>query len=188
MTNLNVPVTTNTKTTTPAPAPVSKLDAKLSEWIYQVKSRDLDYFAIVADNGNMYYVSGKNDSEIKSCDVLIDTGNGFERTLTYRKEEASSSVLPEPFLIIVKKEKKLIANNQGQIFGFGFKDSAGSNVKRLLIHFRQTSSHMLVTATNQAAYVDVTYSLVEDSVHDPLGDCLHALFASACHAQNEVRK
>ena len=184
MTNLNV---TTTTTTTATPAPANKLEAKLSEWIYQVKSRDLDYFAIAADNGKMYYIYGKNDSEIDSCDILIDTGNGFERTLTYRKEEASSSALPDPFLIIVKKDKKLIANNQGQIFGFGFKDSVGSNVKRMLIHFRQTSSHMLVTATNQAASINVTYSLVEDSNQDPLKDCLHALFASTNHAQKEVR-
>lgn len=182
MTNLNV-----TTTTTTTPALVSKLEAKLSDWIYQVKSHSSDYFTIVANNGKMYYVSGKSDLELNSFDMLIDTGNGLERALSYRKEDTSSSALPDPFLIIVKKEKKLIANNQGQIFGFGFKDSAGSNVKRLLIHFRQTSSHMLVTATNQAAYVDVTYSLVEDSIHDPLGDCLHALFASACHAQKEVR-
>ena len=184
MTNLNVTTTTTTAAT---PAPANKLEAKLSEWICQVKSHDLDYFAIVAENGNMYYVSGKNDSEIDSCDILIDTGNGFERTLTYRKEEASSSALPDPFLVIVKKEKKLIANNQGQIFGFGFKDSVGSNVKRLLIHFRQTSSHMLVTATNQAACVDVIYSFIEDPIHDPFENCLHALFTSTDHAQKEVR-
>ena len=184
MTNLNVPVTTTTITT---PAPANKLESKLSDWIYQVKTHSSDYFTIVANNGKMYYVSGKSDLELNSFDMLIDTGNGLERTLTYRKEDTSSSALPDPFLVIVKKEKKLIANNQGQIFGFGFKDSVGSNVKRLLIHFRQTSSHMLVTATNQAACVDVIYSFIEDPIYDPFENCLHALFASTDHAQKEVR-
>lgn len=179
MTNLNV-------TTAATPAPANKLEAKLSEWIYQVKSHDLDYFAIVVDNGNMYYVSGKNDSEIDSCDVLIDTGNGFERALSYRKEDTASSVLPTPFLIIVKKEKKLIANHRGEIFGFGFKDSIDSNVKSLLIHFRANSTHMLITATNKAACINVAYSLVQDPINDPLRDCLHALFASADRTQKEV--
>lgn len=183
MTNLNVPAIPSA-----TPTPTNKLDTKLSEWIFQMKSQNSDYFAIVLDSkGKMYYMLGKSDQELISFDMLIDTGNGFERALSYRKEDSSSSVLPTPFLIIVKKEKKLIANHRGEIFGFGFKDNIDSNVKRLLIHFCTNSTHMLITATEKAAFVDVTYSWVENSNIDPLKDCLHALFCSVDHVQKEVR-
>jgi hypothetical protein len=179
MTNLNVTAT---------PTPTNKLDTKLSEWIFQMKSQNSDYFAIVLDGkGKMYYMLGKSDQELNSFDMLIDTGNGFERALSYRKEDTSSSVLPTPFLIIVKKEKKLIVNHRGEIFGFGFKDNIDSKVKRLLIHFCTNSTHMLITATEKAAFIDVTYSWVENSNTDPLKDCLHALFCSVDCAQKEVR-
>ena len=68
MTNLNVPVTTTTTTT---PAPENKLEPKLSDWIYEVKFRNNDYFAIVADRGKMYYVSVAMHSSREKKRILL---------------------------------------------------------------------------------------------------------------------
>ena len=182
MTNLNVTVT---PTPTVTASLTDKLEERLSEWIEKMKSFDSEYFAITAEKGKLYYVSGKSATEPLSFDILIDRGSGFERTLSYRKDNASSAVLHTPFLIIVKKNKRLIANDHGEIFGFGFKDGADSKVKSLLIHFQIASTHMLITASDKATFIDVSYSLTEDSAIDPFGKCLHALFDSVDHARKE---
>lgn len=127
----------------------------------------------------MYHISGKKATELLSFDMLTDNGSGFERTLLYRKEVTAVNAGNSSFLLIAKKDKKLIINHNNNIFGFGFKDSTGLDIKNLLIHFQTASTHTFVAANNNAEAIEVSYTLISDKNHDPIGHCLEMLFSTA---------
>jgi len=172
--NTNLNVTPNTPKTT---APANKLEEKLSDWIEQVEAGKPDYCAITVANGKMYYLSEKRTAELFSVDMMTDTGNGFERAFSYRKEDNPQNAAITPFSAIYKKESKLIVNHNGDIFGFGFKDSCESQTKLLLIHFQTSQAHTIILASNTAESIDVVYTWNYQTV-DPIRTCLHALFDS----------
>lgn len=176
MTNLNTNfnVTPNTPKT---PAPANKLEEKLSDWIEQVEAGKPDYCAITVANGKMYYLSEKRTAELLSADMMVDSGNGFERAFSYRKENNLQNTAITPFTAIYKKESKLIVNHNGKLSGFGFKDSRESQTKLLLIHFQMTQTHTIIVASNTAESIDVIYAWNYQTV-DPIGLCMHALFDS----------
>jgi hypothetical protein len=175
MTNLNVNPNTNT---TISPAPISKLEEKLAEWIGKIKSADPDYFAIATSDDKMFYLSGKRRAEILSFDMLIDKGHGFERALLYHKNIGTTSTANTPITIIVKKEKRLIANLNNNIFGFGLKYSNNeSETKNLLIHFETAHMHTFIAANDKADAIEIFYALISNTAFDPVSNCLKLLFA-----------
>jgi hypothetical protein len=173
MTNLNV--TPNTITTS-SPSSESKLEEKLSDWIFKLESGNNGYFAISATNGKIYHIEHQKAIELLALDLLIDNGNGFERILSFHKESAPS--VTTSLSIIIKKEKKLIGNLNGKIFGFGFKDSAFSDVKSLFLHYQISSMHSFIAATAKSESIDIFYALISDRNNDPIADCFNGLLTA----------
>lgn len=179
MTNLNTTINKNLNVNlnTTAPAPINKLEEKLSDWIEKVEASHPDYCAITVANGKMYYLSEKNSAELLSVDMLTDSGNGMERTFSYRKEDNPSNTPITPFSAIIKKEDKLIVNHNGHLFGFGFKDSSESKIKLMIIHFRTACTHTIITASNTSDSIEVFHAW-NSRPNDPIKLCLNALFDS----------
>ena len=169
MTNLNF---TNTSTTTSG----NKLDQKLSDWIHSIENGDTDYFAITTLEGKMFYVCGKNASELVSCNVLIDKGNGLEVARAYNSGNATSGIAP--FTLIVKKDKRLIINDNGQIAGFGVKDVAPT-VKTLFVHAKTDVVHTFIAASDSSSQVEVFKAMsIDCGSADPILHCMNAIFTS----------
>ena len=167
MTNLNY---TNTSTTTYG----DKLKQKLSDWIHNLETGDSDYFAITALDGKMFYVCGREAIEIISCNVLIDKGNGLEESLAYNSNATSST---SPFTLIMKKDKRLIMNNNDHIVAFGVKDVAPT-AKTLFVHAKAKVVHTFITASDSSSQVEVFKAMSKDTAADPILNCMNAIFAS----------
>ena len=156
MTNLNY---TNTTTTTSG----DKLKQKLSDWIHNLESGDNDYFAITAFENKMFYVCGRDATEIVSCNIIIDKGNGLESVCEYSNSNTNSSI--PPFTLIVKKDKRLIMSSNDNIIGFGVKDIA-SSIQTLFVHVKTINVHTFIAASNSSRQIEVFKAISMDSNSD----------------------
>lgn len=168
MTNLNY---TNTSTTTSG----DKLKQKLSDWIGHIQSGDADYFAITSLEGKLFYVCGKHATELVSCNVLIDKGNGLEVARAYNSN--ATATIP-PFTLIVKKDKRLIMNDNDHIVAFGVKDIAPT-AKTLFVHAKTDIVHTFIAASSSSSQVEVFKAMsIDCGSDDPILHCMNSIFAS----------
>ena len=169
MTNLNV--TTNTTTTTISG---DKLNKKLDEWIRHIETGDNNYFAFTISKGKLYYVGGKNATELITFRMLIDKGNGPEVTRVYTKDNTSSNTMP--FILLVKKERKLIVNDNGYVMGFSIKDVEPS-AKTLWIHAQTEKIHIFIAACEKG--VEILHAVrIELNGDNPIAHCMNTIFTS----------
>lgn len=177
MQDLNV--TTNTTAITTSG---DKLNQKLDEWVRHIETGDDNYLALTFLKGKLYYVCGKNATELITCRMLIDKGNGPEVTRVYTKDETSSNTTP--FMLIVKKELKIIVNDNGYVASFCVKDVEPS-AKTLLIHAQTERTHLFIAACEKG--VDISHAVrTKLNGDDPIAHCMTAVFASVASQRGKA--
>ena len=177
MTNLNFNNTTTSANTSTS----EKLKEKFSHWVSNVNAMDSDYFAVTPHEGKMYYLTGNYTSEVVSFCLLIDKGSGLEAKYIYNNDTANIA----PLTLIVKKDEKLLLEDNNELLGFGIKDTV-SEAKTLILHFKMPHGHVFIYASENAPSVYVTHSYILDTNNDPTEDCVNAILASIKSTGKEV--
>ena len=87
--------------------------------------------------------------------------------------------------LIVKKDEKLIFEENNVLLGFGIKDTV-SEAKTLIVHFKMPHGHVFIYASENAPSVHVSQSLILDTNNDPTEDCVNAILASIKPTGKEI--
>jgi hypothetical protein len=180
MTNLITNINTSASVTNAS----EKLNNKLCDWVSKVEAGDKDLFAITASKGQMFYVSNRSATALVSFRLLIDKGNGFEMVRDYNKDSASSEI--SPFTLIVKKDQRLVANDNNSLIVFCVKD-VEPTAKAMFVHAQTAYSHLFIAADDKASSVEVFHAVSSSptSSTDPIAHCMNGIFAHVTAAQGK---